>query len=422
MSVALPREINYESAPALPSQTQVLNQATQPVNGSSFTPGSVINLDLISRGCLVPDSMYISYNIALTQATAADAEMRGCPAYTPFSSLSVQIGSQSVDTINSYNVLMNMLSNVSLTVSEKYGQQASLAYGPTTAATGADMDSLDGHLCNGALNDTFDVSAPLMSVLSNSEKLLPLFAMGQVRLSLTVDEIANIFTSTKVPSAFTISNVTLRYKTVDFGGAIESMIRQSNPVIQIKSQSFGVSSTTLASGSTGQQDLVFNQRYASCKAIFAINGTSTTTGNQQFDSVNLAAGSAYSFMVGGMQYPQRRLTSSTERAGVMNELRSAVGSVFDRSNTMAINAFEFSFDTTNASTTYLSPGKFYVATSLERLNTDAMLTGISTQNSPITYQITLGAATASASTITLVVNYDAIFNVDPVNGQTTLSK
>jgi len=421
MSVSLPHGVNYsEQLPALPDNAQVINVAVNPTNASSFTAGSQIQLDLISRGFLVPDSMYISWTYDLTQETAADAELRGCPVYTPFNRLDVQVGSQTVDTIQNYNVLMNMLTNLTLSVSEKYGLQAAYGYGPTTAAIGADMDSLDGHLCNGALADTASFSGPLMSVLSNSEKMIPLFAMPQVRINLTLDTIANIFTSKKVPTAWTLSDVELRYKVVDMGNEVENIVRGMGQKIFVKSQSFGVSSQTLASGTSGSQDLVFNQRYASCKSIFAINGMSTTTGNQQFSSCNLAAGSSYSFNVAGVQYPQKRINTTLNRAQQLMELKSATGSVFDRNNAFAINAFEASFDAVNGADTYVSPGKFYVGTSLEKLNSDSLLTGISTQNSPITYHIDLGGATAAASNITLVVNHDSIWEIDLINRDVVL--
>lgn len=422
MSVSLPHSVNYtETLPALPESAQIIDVAVNPTNASSFTSGSQIQLDLISRGFLIPDSMYISYNVSLTQNTSADAEMRGCPVYTPFSRCDVQCGSQTIDSIQSYNVLMNMLTNLTLSVGEKYGLQSAYGFGPSTPAIGSDLDDCgDGHLCNGGLTDTFSLSAPLMSVLSNAEKLLPLFAMPQVRINLVMDSISNIFTSTKVPSAFTISNVELRYKVIDMGTAVENLVRGMGAKIFIKSQSFGVSSQTLASGTSGSQDLVFNQRYASCKSIFAINGMSTTTGNMHFSSCNLAANSSYSFNVAGVQYPQRRINTGINRAQALMELKSATGSVFDRTNSHSINAFEYSFDAVNGADTYVSPGKFYVGTSLEKLDSGSLLTGISTQNSPITYHIDLGGATSAASQITLVVNHDSIFEVDLVNRDVVL--
>ncbi len=65
--------------------------------------------------------------------------------------------------------------------------------------------------------------------------------------------------------------------------------------------------------------------------------------------------------------------------------------------------------------------KFFVGTSLEKINSNNLLTGISTQNSPISYRLSLGGSIgANSSTITLVVNYDALFEVDTVNRQCAL--
>ena len=419
MSISLPHAVNYvEQLPALPDQSQVINVAVNPTNSSSFTSGSQIQFDLISRGFLIPDSMYISYS--LTQTVTKTATMRGCPVYSAFNRVDVQCGSQNIDSIQNYNILMNMLSNLTLSVSEKYGLQSAYGYGPSTAAIGTNLDDLDGRLFNTDFTETGSYSAPLMTVLSNSEKLIPLFAMPQIRINLTLDTIANIFTTTNVPTDYTLSNVELRYKVIDFGGEVENMIRSMGSKIFIKSQSFGVSSQTLASGTSGSQDLVFNQRYASCKAIFAINGMSTTTGNMAFSSCNLAAGSSYSFNIAGVQYPQKRINTGLNKAQQLMELKSATGSIFDRNNSFSINAIEQSFDAVDGADTYVSPGKHYIGTSLEKLNSDSLLTGISTQNSPITYHIDLGGATAASSNITLVINHDSIWEIDLVNRDVVL--
>lgn len=411
---SLPNDINYnDQLPSLPSETQVINVSVNPSNASTFTPGSQIQLDLINRGFLIPDSMYISYDWSITQATAADAELKGCPVYTPFQRQTVQIGSQTIDTINNYNVLMSMLTNLTYTISEKMGMPG-LGYGPTTPAA-PDLQSMDGHLHNGGLTDTGSFSGPLMSIFSNAEKLLPLFAMGNSRINLTLDSIANMYTTTKVPSDFSISNFTLHYKVCDFGADVERMIMQMGPKIFIKSQSFGVSSQTLVSGANSSQELTFNQRYASCKSIFSVNGTSSAGGNTFFDSVNLAADSEYSFMIAGVQYPQRPISTARSRTQALMELKSATGSIFDKNNSHSISAQEYAYDGTTSATTYNIPGKFYVGTSLEKLHSDSLLTGISTQSSNVSYRINLGSATASTVQITLIINHDSIFEIDLLN-------
>ena len=415
MSVVLPQSINYsEMLPSLPEQCIQIPCATNPTNLQTASAGQQIQFDLLNRGFLVPDSMYISYAYTLTSAVSA--QMIGCPVYTPFSRLDVQAGSQTIDTINSYNVLMNMMTNLTLSVSDKYGLQSAFGYlGDAGVPT---LEQLDGRLCT--LNEVGSFSAPLPSVLSNAEKLLPLFAMPQMRVILTVDSIANMFTSAVVPTGFVLSNIELRYKIVDMGSEVENMVRAMGDKVYIKSQSFSCSSTTLAAATASSVELVFNQRYASVKSLFAINGVGTALSNRQFDSVDLTIGTGdYSFIVGGVNYPQKPISARTNRAGALQELRSAVGSIFDRNNSFSINSIEYAYNGGTASAcTYNAPGKYYLAVSTEKLNSSSILTGISTQNSPISYRINTGASIGvNASTITLVVNYDALFEVDTVNRQ-----
>ncbi len=254
MSIVLPTSVNYkESLPTLPEGTQQINVSANPVNGQTFSAGQQIYFDLLNRGFLVPDSMYIAYNYTL--ASAVNAELIGCPVYTSFSRLDVQIGSQIVDSMLNYNVMMNMLTNLTLSVSEKYGLQSSFGYFKDTAVP--TLEQLDGRQCT--LNESNDFAGPLPSILSNSEKLIPLFAMPQVRIILTVDSISNMFTSTVVPTGWTLSNVELRYKVIDMGGNVEEIIRGMGEKIYIKSQSFASSTNVLAGGTAaGAYDLIYN--------------------------------------------------------------------------------------------------------------------------------------------------------------------
>lgn len=416
MSVILPSSISYgESLPALPDNTQCINIATAPTNGATFSAGQQIFLDLVNRGFLVPDSMYLSYSYASTNA-AATPELIGCPAATSFNRLDVQVGSQTIDTIQQYNIFYHMLTNVTYDVAQKYGNQASLGY--LGAAGVPTLEQLDGRVLG--INETGSFALPLVSILSNSEKLIPLFAMPQVRIVLTMEALASMFTGTgSVPTAWSISNVQLRYKVVDFGGAVEQIVLNSADKLYIKSQSFALASQTLAANSNGFIELVYNQRYASVKSLFAINGNGTAASNRAFDSVDLTSGNGdYSFSVGGVLYPPAPISTRTAKAQAMLELRSAVGSIFDKSNNMAINTIEFGYNGSAASTTLSAPAKFYVGTSLEKLNSNSLLTGISTQNSPISYRINTGTAIgANNSTVSLIVNYDALIEVDCLTRQ-----
>ena len=67
MSMTLPSELQYSSLPSLPSGSQSYEQFSIPVNGASFKieSGNMLQFDLVSRGYLVPDSVYLSYKYAI---------------------------------------------------------------------------------------------------------------------------------------------------------------------------------------------------------------------------------------------------------------------------------------------------------------------------------------------------------------------
>ena len=415
---SLPNAINYSAGmPALSENARIIDVAINPVSSSTFTSGSQASFDLISRGFLIPDSLFLAYNG--TCVSAGLAEMKGCPAYASFSNLTVQVGSQTIDSQNSYNAVMTMLSNLTLSQSEKYGLQSAYGYGSSVVTTAVALEDLDGALLYNP-TQTISFAVPLNCVLSNAEKLLPLFAMPNVRINLTVDSISNIFTSTIPVTSWTLDKMSLHYKVLDFGPEVEQLVRSMGPVLSIKSQSFAASSQTLTAGASGSQELIYNMRFASCKSVFCLNGSSTLGGNTFMDSVNLLPNSTYCWSIAGIQYPQRPIDSAV-RAQALMYLKAATGSIYDRTNSHSINKYEFSFDGVAASgITYKVPAKFICGTSLEKLDS-GMLTGISTQNSPCTYRISLGSgATAANSTITLIMNYDAVFEIDLVNNQVVL--
>ena len=58
-------------------------------------------------------------------------------------------------------------------------------------------------------------------------------------------------------------------------------------------------------------------------------------------------------------------------------------------------------------------GKFYIGTNVEKLSTNgALLTGISSQGSPISVRVAIGTQTAQIHTINLICLYDALLNID----------
>jgi len=418
MSV-LPKELAY--VPVLPSLgDQVVNTSVviQPSNGATFGENSIIQLDLANRAnsFLDPNTLYIRYKMTLTSAVSA--ELKGAiPALTPFSNLQVIFGSQIVENVQQYGVVQSMLVNMTHSASQKAGM--SYPYGldnPSSTTMGA---NLNGRVC--ALNEVISVSAPLRCLLSESERLVPLGLMPLVRIQLTVDTIANMFTTAVVPTGFQISNFELCYDSVDFGGQVTQMVQSMGEKIYIKSQSYATSSATLASGTSGTINLIYNTRLSSVKSLIAnFGGTASTSLNKLFDSHDVTSQTAgtglgsYQYLIGGIPYPARPVSTVNNRAGAFNELRLAVGGLNAGTTDMSITPQEFGY--TNAGTTTVRiPSKFYFGTNVERLSTNsALLTGISTLSSPINLQIECPTATNQAFNVMTVCLYDALIEISPM--------
>ena len=415
MSILLPNSVNYaEGHPSLPEGVVATQITLSPANGSTFSAGgSVIQFDYLNRGFIDPQSIFLRYKYAMT-TTALGAEIIGTPVYTPFVRMETLIGSSVVESQNQYNQNCNMLVNLSTDVASKYGLQSAYNYGDSNTPATPAMSAMDGHTCIN--NETGFMSGMLPGLLSNCEKLIPAFAMPQIRTQLTLDSIQNIFTSgatSIVPSVFTLSNVELVYTMIDMGQQVESMVR-SLGTFYIKSQSLVNSSVTLANATSGSISLVFNQRLASVKSAFILfTGTNVASVNKWGDAYDPTQNSGeISINVGGISYPQRPLSTITNKAGILQYLRSATGSIYDKNNSLSINSVEWNRTGITVPTTLTEPAKFIVGVNLEKIHGGALLTGISTQNSAITVLVSTTTATAQAHTVNLILSYDALVEIN----------
>jgi len=417
-ATAMPEYLNLaKRVMDLPQGTKVQSVASSPINGATFTPGSTAIIPLITSGILVPNSMYIAYSYAFTATVAS--EMIGTPVYTPINSLQTQIGGNTTETIANYNVVMNTLTNMRMSVGEKYGNQASYGYFNSTSVP--TLEQLDGRIL--VVNEAGTFSAPLECMLNNCETGVPLFMMPECRIVLTFEALANQFTSAvAVPTALTISNLELRYKVVKMNGQIESAFR-AIPQIEIKSRSFASSTNTLAAGSSGYMELVYNLRYNNLRNLIAVNGVGTALSNKNFDSVDLTSNTGeYSFSIAGVNYPQKSLSTARCRAQILQEMRSVSESLTGKRAGMSINTLEYNFNGTAATSTLGTPAKFYPSTCLVGTSLlgsgESIQSGVSTENSPISYRITSGGSIgANNSAVTLIAQYDAVIMLDTASQQ-----
>lgn len=414
---SLPASVNFaEAIPSLPDGATRYSVALAPVNGSSFTAQQQIIFQFANRGYLIPDSVYLRYK--LTSVIGATATgILGTPVYTPIQRLELQIGSVTCDSINNYNQVANMLVQGTQDWSQKYGN--GINYGFSQAAEPATVEEMDGRLLLANATDTITLACPLPCLLTNvADKLLPLWAMPTISMVFTLDALANMLLNTTTVTSFTLSNVELCYDFIELGAEVDAMVRSMGPKIYIKSQSFSNSSVIVPAASNGSQSYIFNQRYASVKGAVVLFSGGV---NGLFDARDITTNTgSISLNVSGVSFPQKPYSFVNSKSSIIVEFKKVMGSIYDRNNSVAINNTEFSAVDATV-TTLTRPGKFFIGFNLQKLHSNALLTGISTNNSNISVNIEQSTAVGAANRqCNLILAYDALIEIDVMNKQCSI--
>lgn len=423
---SLPIEANYAQQVTELAQSTMNEVVLTPSTGSGqYQPSGVVKFDFLTSGMIDPSSIMLRFQCVLPQVVTNPSNIRGTPASAFFSKLEVLLGSSVIESIQNYNVVANMWANVNNDVAMKYGQAVGYGWSAEAGNTTGLMTSFDGRVCNNVAlaQEIISFSIPLCCLLSNSAKMIPAFCMDQISLQLTVESLANIFvptnaggSTTTTPGSFYLQNVELTYNKVEFDKSVERAIL-SMPKLVFKSWSFTNSSVSVASNTSGQISLVYNQKLASIKSAFIACGGPNATINGQFDAIDPTVGNGdINVVINGTQYPSRSLSTKNSFAYVLQSLRKALGNLSDKNNNLSINPTEFS--ATSGTSTLLQPAKFYVGIGLEKMHIpaeSAILAGVSSNGSNITVNINTATATAVAYNVALILAYDALFEVDTLN-------
>lgn len=433
---SLPKSFNLaEVIPSLPDGATSTLVSCRPISGSAFTQQQIIEVDLGNRGWVDPKSISIRYKL-LVNTDISGAAFIGVPVYTVFSRISTLVGGASIDTVNQYNQVAEVLVNGQYSIADKYGMQSGFGFTNPDPAGVGNMQYLDGRAYAASLGDadaaaTTTLSAPLIgTLLTNCEKQLPLFAMPQIRFQFTLDSLANmsfsklgaVGTGYNLFTKVSISNFELVYTMTDLGAGVEAMVYSMGRSLSLKSHGISNSAVSVPAATSGSQSYVFNQRFASIRSAFLCPNRADGAGNKWGECCDLTSNNGdYQLLIGNNAFPQTQLSTSLNKSGILQETRRAFGSLYDAKNSMSINTTEFGKTINDASGTllYYEPGKFIVGVNLDKVQTDdkVLMCGASTYNTPITAVVNVNTATTFAANLNLILDYDAILVLDPVARQ-----
>ena len=429
---SLPKSFNLaEAIPSLPDGATSTLVSCRPISGSAFTQNSIIEIDMGNRGWVVPSSISIRYKMTVN-TDVSGAALIGVPVYTPFQRVSTLVGGASVDTVNQYNQVAQLLVNTQYSVADKYGVQSVFGYTNTTGNVQfLDGRAFDASIADASANATVTMSAPLIgTLLTNCEKNLPLFSLPQIRWQFTMDSLANmsfiklgaVATGYAAFTKVSLSNVELCYQMIDMGSAVEAMVYGMGRSLSLKSHGVSNTAVSVPTATSGSQSYVFNQRFASIRSAYLCPNRADGAANKWGEFTDITNGNGdYQLLIGNTAYPQTQLSTALNRAGILQELRRAAGSLYDSKNSLSINNLEFggNINDSSANLLYYEPSKFIVGVNLEKVDsTDhVLMAGASTYNTPITAVVNINTATTVAANLNLILDYDAILVLDPVARQ-----
>ena len=418
--MSLPREVEYRVS-SLPAEVSTSAYVSRAVNGGgNFTTGTQVQVNLIqNRGTyLIPSSVYATFSINVTADQNDTNILLGLPGCSVIERSDIFANSSSIDTINNYNGIVNMLYNGKLGVSEKMGLSKCLGNEFVENAC-SEVDSRTITAGTGA--NIISVAVPLCNILTLMDKLLPLDS-AEYRVYLTVADILNISCkndgTASTLTGFSLSDFQIHYKAVTFDAQTDMMIKsqvQPDGAIYFKSESYQSSVANLPTGSSGSVALPFANSLTSIKSL--------QTQFCRADRFKVGCGASYdpqftqfNYEVGGRNYPQTAL-SSTAVAGVTLEFLESIHGIMSHPDaaqcSLSVNNWRGLNSAFNADSFKDLP-KAYFGYNSEKLPSSTALNGISSQNSNIVTRLSIGTATTSTATILQIFHHDAILVYNPV--------
>jgi hypothetical protein len=431
---ALPKEVMYNKPMAsLPADTQCLNVIVRPSNNQTANAGGdIIQFDLPSHSFLVPSSMTLR-GVINHKPSAADKtdHIFGVPGASWIQRLETIVGGNLIESINGYNKLYNMVGMTKLSVDEKISLATELCIGgsDTVKDTAIKTDDAMGRtlLKAGTAVETYPFAIPLGCLLASCGELVPLGLMGGVRIQLTTAAISSFLEfETATPLTFNVTNMELNFDLVSFGAAMDGVVASmadSEGNLILKSQGWNINDIATNTSANSAQDLIFNTRLSSIKSLVYQGSPGFYTNDDGkipdmvAPQVQGPAGTTQ-FFVASTPYPPTPLREANT-AAVKSELRQAFGEIHDVYSTKA----SIQPDTWNGPNTLLgatmnlilpsAPPSHFVGVNTEKLSTNAvMLSGVSSQLSPINVRLIPSVASHASFTSTLYACYDAIVAIN----------
>lgn len=471
----LPRNANYMSHLPLAISSTSKRRTFFPVNGQAFTStgNNIIRIDVMGDAFLDTKSSYLTFRFNNTTGQACGLDFGSGHGF--IRRLRIEQAGNVISDCNSYAKLVSSIllpcqgdrdsvKHRSITEHCRFSNDKangnSTAVAPNTDTTGATNSTPAngaGLFVNNAVappgiptaGSTGTFCIPLVSGLLgvNQDKMIPLQLLGSSPLTIEI-ELApaldvGVFGGAAV-GAYTIDTVRYVAQMTETPPELDAQLRmvqqQSGGAIMLTGIDYTNFQGTIQAGATGQQNVNVPARRRSIKSILWAGASKTFVAggaNAQEVRYNQSFGgnmnmTEYSVRVGSIQYPSEPVQcdyglaagSAGVRGEHLTELEKVFGSLGSTVGLGSLTGFNFATgdcDTANM-TGIIAPANADAsyqfcpfAIDMEAFQrVSAGHDGVNTadRSTPITLQLTVGAAAGEAIAIDAFVCYDALYYID----------
>jgi len=471
----LPRNANYMEHLPLALSSKSKRRTFFPVNGQSFTAtgNNIIRIDVSGDSFLDTKNSYLSFRFNNTTGQTCGLDFGS--GHNFIRRLRIEQSGNVLTDCNNYNKLVSSIllpcqggrdsvRSRSVTENSRFNNDKAVglftAICPNTDVTGATVSTPANNdvqfLANAVappgaptLGSTGTFCIPLVNGLLglNQDKMIPLQLLGsspvtiEIELCPTLD--IGVFAAAPA-TAYTIDTVRYVAQMVETPPELDAQLRmvqeQSGGAIMLSGVDYTNFQGNISAGATGQQNINVPARRRSIKSILWTGASKTFVaggGAAQDQRFNLSFGgnmnmTEYSVKVGSIQYPSEPVRcdygGAAGPAGVRGEHVTEIEKVFGSLGTTvglgSLSGFNFATgdcDVANMPVVVAAGNgdathKFCpFAIDMESFQrVSAGHDGVNTADraTPISLQLTIGAAAGEAISIDAFVCYDSLFYID----------
>jgi len=464
--VAAPKTLRYEHDGGLPVAIEAKSnrRAYVPNNGSQFSPGQTIRINLNSSSFIDFSHSYLQFKFFNKTDGVTDRSVgldMGCPF---FSRLQIMSGGQELEDISEYSRLYAILESIqgsrlnadehSLTEHENFtpnaadvdAQANTNAAGYTAAAAGNAAATLLNDAISGQINAAVDganpyvhppntniahnnsrvFNVPLVSAIFNIEKYFPLLLTQQgIDIYLTLNSAADIgaWSGAVAANQWEISEVKYVAHEVNlddmFTNQMKMSIQATGGVLSLASTTYKHYLVNQSKANIGSATHNVSTQVKSLKGLIVRPQNNALTGD--IDRFAISTGQSMGineiqFKVGSVMYPQEAIKFSADNAGEMyNEIRKCFGTIGSYNHGTMLNKTTFT-PTVDAVASY-TPGAgnarqlFVAAYDFETFAKSATESGLNTSDRSLPVSFTV--KTEAVNNVSdLVVRYDVFAMAD----------